>query len=301
MRSIVIIILLIFTSSSFAQQINTADEWFKVNHLVFHEDCINSYHVKRITASNKTKKDGQPLKHGHEYYHWLFNQDGLVIEEAHTEDDIITNIADTIRNVMRYDRNHILTYQTQIADDKIKTIHYSYNADGKLAETNMRERLNYGHNPPFTNRIDSFSYQQLADSTLLKLIFNENGTNYREQQYLYDSQGRVIEKKGRYLRGDIQTKETFIYNKYGHLTEKTIFQDVKKNIYEKYVFSYDRMGNVNKIKTYRNDVNKRNIDFIYFDDSLLLKAIIDQDAESHDLNILRFEYEYYISGSSNND
>ncbi len=300
-RKIVILIFVFTYSTSFAQQIDTADERFKVNHLEFHEECIKTYHVKSMSASNRTKKDGQPLKLGHEYYNWVFDINGLLVQEAHTEADIMTNVSDTIKNIMRYDREQKLTYQTQLVGHKIKTIHYSYNFEGKLVETNMRERLNYGHNPPFIQRIDSFSYQQLSDSTLLKLIFNEDGTNYREQQYIYDDQKRIIEKKGRYLRGDIQTKETYKYNPQGYLIEKIVYQDVKKNLSEKYVFSYDKMGNINKVKTYRDDINKRNIDFIYFDDTLLLKAIIDQDVESHELNILRFEYEFYDKSSSDHN
>jgi len=292
-RKFLFIFFIGITANSFSQQLNTADEDFMVNNLVFNQEFIKQNKIKRIVAKNSTKSDGQPLKIGKEFYYWQFDTQGRTIGTGKTMENTLTKIADTIHHVMRYDKYQRLIYRTERVGKRLKSYHYKYNQDGQICQADIKEKQNYGNREGFILSKDSFAYHYPSDTAVVCQTFNENGSNYREEIYIYDNEKRVIEKTGRYLRGDIRTKEEYEYDKSGNLTDKIIYQDVQNNQYEQYHLVHDKIGNLHKIKTYRNDVNKRSLDIIYFEDTILLKAIIDQDVETHDLNIIKFEYEYF--------
>jgi len=284
---------LFFIGNTYAQQLKTDDETFSINNLVFNQDFIAENNIKQIVASNSTKSDGQPLKQGKEYYYWQFDSQGRTIGQGRTVENTLTKVADTLHNVMRYDKYERLIYKTERMGERLKSFHYKYNQKGKLLRTDIKERKNYGTGLGFVNSIDSFAYKNISDSSYICNTHNENGSNYREQIYVFDSSNRIIEKSGRYLRGDVRTKELYAYDPNGYLNEKTIYQDIRNENFEKSVLHHDKIGNVHKIKTYRKDENQNVVDIIYFEDTILLKAIIVKDVETHDLNILKFEYEYF--------
>jgi hypothetical protein len=279
------------------QQVNTANENFRIDEIVFNEDFMKLNGIKSIKATNTTKSDGEPLKMGKEYYFWQFDTEGRVIGESKTLVNVKTNMVDTLHFIMRYNRNQRLTYRTERVGKRIKSFHYKYNSDGELLQTDMKERWNFSQRPDFINSVDSFSYQTITDTSYIKLTYNGDGASYREQLYVCDTENRIVERNGRYLRGDIRTKMVFDYDLKGNLKEKVIYYDIHNDLSEKYKLFYDSLGNISKLKSYKNNENKKIIDYIYFEDSILLKAIINQDVSSHDLNILKFEYEYFIPES----
>jgi len=287
------IILIFSVGSAVGQQLNTSDEQFSISNLVFNEEFIAENGIKRIVATNSTKSDGQPLRQGKEYYYWKFDHKGRTIGHGKTLENTITNSADTLHLVMRYDKNDRLAYKTEHMGERLKSYHYKYNNEGKIIKTDIKEKTNYDNETGFITSVDSYEYRNISDSSIICNTFNENGASYREQMYTYDANQRILEKSGRYLRGNVRTKESYAYNEMGYLLEKFIYQDVQDEDYEKYSLIHDKIGNVHKIKTYRNTVNKNILDVIYFEDTILLKAIIDQDVETHDLNIIKFDYEYF--------
>lgn len=298
MRIVLLFITTIFAANLSAQQIVTNHDNFNDNQLVFSPEFIKTYHIKSITATNSVKNDGKPIKSGDEYYYWVFDMSGNTTGYGVLEDFPGIEVQDTTEYVMKYNRKDQLTHKSERQGGQFNASTFTYNENGDLLTASNRRLVAKGVSSHFDLTTDSLAYHVINDSITLHKIHNENGAVFKEHEMKYDDQKRLISKKTRLVKGAFRSEERYEYDESGFLKNKTLFPDGNSENSISYDYRYDQLGNVNRIIAYRNGVEKKRIEIVYHDDSIQLKAIIEKDVETNELNIIRYEYEYFSNSGS---
>tara|TARA_R110001592_G_C13186309_1_gene751651 strand:+ start:1219 stop:2043 length:825 start_codon:yes stop_codon:yes gene_type:complete len=174
-----------------------------------------------------------------------FNKNGRKINHYHYNTDGTGTLS--FKSVYYYDIDgYLIEFNDIYGTDNLihRKFIYKYDNNKKLIEENR-----YASNGSL---IVKEIYEYDSNGNLIEYYYyDRKGNLYKKESYKYDYNGNRIENNKSYSDGS-GSKETYKYNQKGNLIEKNEFSVFNK----KYLYGYDRMGNIIEIKIIEKDNNK---------------------------------------------
>lgn len=271
----------------------------------FNNAFIKENNIKSITGSRSSKKIQDIIrKKGLDFY-YEFNPDGQLSNQIATffiggqtkDTNIISYHYDDNNNLIlrrKSDNYGYFSHQYQF-DSLQRIVKRTYNRE----ENSLNCKASFNLCQRYKISTDSFSYQQLSDTQVKKLYYNNYGKIYKHKFYYYNELGYLKETYTKYLIGSNKSKLTFQYNEKGWLIKQedyTYFSGEKKTTL---IYKYDDLGNVLEIKQLENDVEITNKQFLYDKKTMLITAQIIQDVPTEFLRIIQYNYTFFENSTTN--
>lgn len=265
--------------------------------LHFNERFIARNRVASISGERMVKRDGQPMRTEPARYLYRFDEQGRMTYANNSfgnpgtgrDTTSVTFTYDTAGNVMSRLRNDLaghFSYRTE------------HDAEGRpVSETYARiENLGtdrYSLVPGVTTEIsdEHFRYTTINDTTWRKTYFNYLDLPYREETFTRNTRGYLLTIEDRYLISERRSSTVFTYNEGGHLASRTDRRDMSRSDTVKRTWSYDQAGNVVSAELWHGDRQKHREEFMYEEQTMLLKARLRKDMDTGIIHVIRYRTE----------
>ncbi len=265
--------------------------------LHFNERFIARNRVASISGERMVKRDGQPMRTEPARYLYRFDEQGRMTYANNSfgnpgtgrDTTSVTFTYDTAGHVMSRLRNDLaghFSYRTE------------HDAEGRpVSETYSRiENLGtdrYSLLPGVTTEIsdEHFRYTTINDTTWRKTYFNYLDLPYREETFTRNARGYLLTIADRYLISERRSSTVFTYDEGGHLASRTDQRDISKPDTVKRTWVYDQAGNVVSAELWHGDRQKHREEFMYEEQTMLLKARLRKDMDTGIIHVIRYRTE----------
>ena len=262
--------------------------------LLFNERFIARNRVTDITGERMIKRDGQPMRTEPARYLYRFDEAGRMTY-ANNSFGTPGSGRDTTSTTYTYDSEGRVN--DRLKNDLAGHFRYriEYGPDGRPArETYVRiENLGpdrYQLVPGATTEIsdEHFRYNTISDTCWRKTYFNYLDLPYREETFTKNKLGYVTSIEDRYLISERRSRITFTYDEQGRLASRTDQRDVTKADTVKRTWTYDTAGNVLTMELWHGDRQKHREEFMYEEQTMLLKARLRKDMETGNIHVIKY-------------
>jgi hypothetical protein len=294
MNKILVFLISFLCASSLDAQLLTNSQGEVYTHdPFFSRSFIKSKQLKCIAGRYSYKKPGKPFE-GTDYWQvWNFDTLGRLISSYETKKD--DGSYDTVRHKYFYNSSGLLInhrYGDQFSWNYESTMYDSLNRKS-LIEVFRQAYDNDGILHTSLLKRESFEY---VDNET-KIVLNSVGIPYKKETITYDEEGNVTKREERFITTNQGYIREYEYQSKGILSLQTFKATGDVVPKEKETYLYDEHGNIKEKKIYSNEVFIKEFQFIFNEESQLLTAVLEQEAGSNFISILRVvEYEYYVNG-----
>lgn len=265
-----------------------------VHELHFNPLFIQRNGITAIIGEQLVKRDGQPMREKKEKYLYRFNNAGLPIytnnsfgQPGSGHDSASTtytyDTAGRIRRRLRNDLNGHFAYDLEL-DDQGRVLHETYTRIENLGTD--RYNLIPGKITEISD--EHFRYEVVSDSVSKKLFTNNHGLPFREQLFIKDRMGYLRSIEDRYLISNRRSRTTFRYDEKGRLVERLEQPDVDATRTTKHTWHYDSAGNVIDGALWHDDRQITREEYLYDEQTMVLKARLTKDLASGVIHVVRF-------------
>lgn len=261
----------------------------------FNETFIAKKGIQSIRGNYWTKAELDYMYPSPDFVYYQFNRSGQLIYEKKAK------YLDTTEMHYTYYNNSTLSRKLKRDQYGYHVRNYSYDSEGRLLRssyhqhrTNRKLKKAYDQNKATLVSDETFSYQDLSEILYKKVYLNSSGAAYKEEFFHWNEKKELLRQESKLKTGTGITEVDYHYDKLGRVIEKT---SMVKFISEKTVkqeYTYDEKGNLESIKTYKNDFYLTEYQFVYRADQTL-KAIIRRNVPSNFITIIKFEAYTYFS------
>lgn len=294
MNKILVFLISFLCASSLDAQLLTNSQGEVYTHdPFFSRSFIKSKQLKCIAGRYSYKKPGKPFERTDYWQVWNFDTLGRLISSYETKKD--DGSYDTVRHKYFYNSSGLLInhrYGDQFSWNYESTMYDSLNRKS-LIEVFRQAYDNDGILHTSLLKRESFEY---VDNET-KIVLNSVGIPYKKETITYDEEGNVTKREERFITTNQGYIREYEYQSKGILSLQTFKATGDVVPKEKETYLYDENGNIKEKKIYSNEVFIKEFQFIFNEESQLLTAVLEQEAGSNFISILRvIEYEYYVNG-----
>ncbi|MBK6832100.1 MAG: hypothetical protein IPG92_15820 [Flavobacteriales bacterium] len=265
--------------------------------LHFNERFIARNRVASISGERMVKRDGQPMRTEPARYLYRFDEQGRMTYANNSfgnpgtgrDTTSVTFTYDTAGHVMSRLRNDLaghFSYRTE------------HDAEGRpVSETYARiENLGtdrYSLVPGVTTEIsdEHFRYTTINDTTWRKTYFNYLGPTLSRRDLHAQLARLSAHDRGPVPISERRSSTVFTYNEGGHLASRTDRRDMSRSDTVKRTWSYDQAGNVVSAELWHGDRQKHREEFMYEEQTMLLKARLRKDMDTGIIHVIRYRTE----------
>lgn len=290
-----IVIALIGLQTGFTQMIDNTEGKTFGDVPFFSVDFIQRNKVKTIRGYYSTKATLDVIHKTKDFYGYEFNRAGQLVK------DFRTQFGDTLVRMYEYDENGRLAVLRKSDKQGFESYHYLYDERGRILSEEYRRDFTKGINKTnfildqsFSVSIEKFEYIDLEGMNYKKVYYNTSGRIYMDEFFYFDENGFLIRQEGRLKMGSGLTNTFYKYDEKGRVIEKNVEKSVIGNYTSKWTYEYDDHSNVMAQHYFKNEAYITENQLVYFQESLLLKAIITRDEATDFMTILQFTaYTYF--------
>jgi len=232
-------------------------------------------------------------------HQYVFNPKGEIIEEI-TTFRIRPGVIDTSESSYSYNRLDQLIRKSTFESSGYTSKAYKYNENGQPVSEEVYRGENkalskYEIDKGATSKVKgaTFTYDTLENNEIRKVILNSAGRPYMETVYSYNTIGKITSHSTLYYITNKRTTTTYSYNGEGQITSVNTTSNLPNQGSERQQFSYDELGNISQVLTYKNDKLYSTRKFLYHQETALLNAELIKDESSGTIKIIEFDYEYF--------
>ena len=120
---------------------------------------------------------------------------------------------------------------------------------------------------------------------------NDLGLPYRERIFHTDRWGYLRVIDDRYLVTERRSRISFRYSEHGRLFERIEQADLAASSTVKHVWRYENIGNVISCDKSRDDRVVTHTEYLYEEQTMLLKATLTKDMDTGLIHIMRYTTE----------
>ena len=135
---------------------------------------------------------------------------------------------------------------------------------------------------------EHFRYETVNDTVWRRVFVNSNGLPYRERTHSSDRSGYLLRIEDRYLVSNRRSLTTFEYDEKGRVQERVDRPDVAKPDTNRRTWTYDKAGNVMTEDLWHGDRHVEHTEYMYEDQTMLLKARLSKDMATGSIHVVRF-------------
>ncbi|MEO8589306.1 MAG: hypothetical protein ABI432_08070 [Flavobacteriales bacterium] len=264
------------------------------NALHFNERFIERNRVASIVGQKMIKRDNMPMQEQKEKYLYRFDEQGRPVYSNNSfgqpgsgrDTASVTYTYNEQGQLVRRLRNDLAGHFTYTTER---------DADGRVVRETYSRVENLGTDrytlvPGLTTEIsdEHFSYSTLNDTTWRKLYLNNLNLPYREQTFVSDHHGYLRSIEDRYLITERRSRTSFTYDHNGRLAERVEQPDLDRPRKLRHTWLYDAAGNVISGELWHDDRQMTHVEFLYEEQSMLLKARLTKDMETGQINVVRY-------------
>ena len=263
----------------------------------FYTEFIRNNKIKSIKGSVSTKADLQLIKSKGLITKFVFDDAGNLIKQF----DSFYRGKKKDSSIITYDYDEKKNITTKRMSDSYGffSYNYCYNDKGDVVrktycrdENATNNKNNFKLKKQYTIVNETYSYAR-NDSSMQKNIFNNHGSVYQKEYYTYDANRLLVKVVKKLTVNHKKAETTYRYNSEMKVSEMKIQKDMSKDVYSRFVYDYDQLGNIEVIDEYRNEELKTHKEVIYDKSTLLMKALLAQDVNSNFITITKFSYVFF--------
>jgi len=263
----------------------------------FYTEFIRDNKIKSIKGLVSTKADLQVIKSKGLTTKFLFDNSGNLIKQFDSfyrgkkkDSSIIT---------YHYDDDENITIKRMSDSYGFFSYNYTYNNKGDVVrktycrdENATNNKNNFKLKKQYTIVNETYSYVR-SDSSIQKNVLNNHGSVYQKEYYIYDENRLLIQMIKKLIVNHKKAETTYKYNDLMKVSEMKTQKDMSKEAYSRFVYEYDKLGNLEVIDEYRNEEFKTHKEVIYDKATFLMKALLVQDVNSNFITITKFTYTFF--------
>lgn len=261
----------------------------------FNVEFVKRNKIKSIRGFYSTKATLDVIRKTKDYYCYEFNAIGQLTKDYQTQ------FGDTLVRQYEYDANGRIIVLRKSDKNGFESYHYTYDERGRLLEEEYRRDVNKGRDKinfvldqSYSVSIEKYEYVEMEGLNYKKLYYNTAGKIYMDEFFYFEEHGYLIRQEARLKMGSGLSDTRFTYDEKGRVSEKIVEKRGMGNYISKWRYEYDDHSNIMAQHYYKNDVYLTEHQVVYFQESLLLKAIITRDVETDFMTILQFtDYTFY--------
>lgn len=293
-------IFLLFTASIGQAQLIRSDAGylFEDNHF-FNERFIRENKIRTITGEVSRKESMRPIIDQGLIWKYEFNKDGKLIRQTKTFKRR-GGIIDSSSIAFAYDDVNRLVAQNARQNHVFDAITLTYDSAGRVQNKAFyrgedTSRVTYQFEPGRAFRInaDSFSYEQLSAVEMKQRHYNSDGKPYMETFITYDSLGNVIEENTRYTLTGRSKNTSYTYDHLGRLQAVKSLYRMGSRREKSYTYRYNEAQQVDMEQILQNGKPITTKEFLYMEESLLLKVLLVKTESNESIDIIRFRYAFF--------
>tara|TARA_B100001778_G_C18584614_1_gene629233 strand:+ start:414 stop:1352 length:939 start_codon:yes stop_codon:yes gene_type:complete len=176
---------------------------------------------------------------------------------------------------------------------------YEYDSLGQMSKNTFSREKNIGNSKSnfklgkqYVIFSETYKYKK-TDSSIVKIIWNNNQRPYQKNTYKYDSLGYLKEERTQLLINNKIHLTRYYYNEKGGLKKMESFKQKSKEPYKTIKYQYDDWGNITYFDEYKDGVQVIHKEILYDQSTLVLKTILSQDLVSKLITITKFKPKFY--------
>lgn len=266
------------------------------------ELCFNPQFIARngitlIKGELFTKRDNEPMRPRNENHIYRFDAQGRTTYSNHSygrpgsglDTASVSFEFDGTGSVTRRLRNDLSGYFAYDIkrDEKGRPVQETYTRIENLGTD--RYQLQPGTITEISD--EHFRYETVNDSVWKRIHVNSLGLPYREEVHISDGMGYLRAIEDRYLVNSRRSRISFNYDEKGRLSERIEQPDLASPRTIRRTWSYDTVGNVTDGTLWHDEVQKNREEYLYDEQTMLLKARLTLDKETGTIHVIRYSWE----------
>ncbi len=264
----------------------------------FNEQFIKRNRIAAIHGELMMKPETGPMRTKKEKYLYRFDEEGRIIYRNSSFGQPGSGL-DTASTIFHYDAQGRL--KDRLRNDL--NGHFGYKIDRNEKGEVVRETYSriqnlstdrYALRPGTITEIsdEHFRYEYVSDSVHKKIHINDLGLPFREQTFSKDRHGYLRTIEDRYLVSNRLAQITFNYNENGDLAERIDRPDLSSKKSNRWVWRYDKAGNVLEGELYQDEKQIYREEYLYDEATMMLKARLRKDLATNTIDVIRFRTDH---------
>ncbi|MBK8499828.1 MAG: hypothetical protein IPL52_13680 [Flavobacteriales bacterium] len=296
-QRILIALLLASPIAACAQALLVLPDATDPDALHFNEAFMARNRVASITGERMLKRDGQPMRTEATRYLYRFDAQGRMTYSNNSfgnpgtgrDTTSVGYTHDTAGNVTERLSNDLaghFAYRTEF-DATGRPIRETYARIENLGTD--RYNLVPGARTEISD--EHFRYTTINDTCWRKTYYNYLDLPYREETFTRSTLGYLLLIEDLYLISQRRSRISFGYDEHGRLASRVDQRDLGKPDVVRRTWQYDRAGNVLINELWHGETQKHREEYMYEEQSMLLKARLRKDMDTGNIHVIRYRTE----------
>lgn len=287
-RNILLCTFLALQLGAIAQLLDNRNGNAFTDHPFFNAEYVRMNKIKELKGQYTYKKPGETMKETKFFYSYEFDRLGRLIStfETRTDDGSI----DTTWNRYFYGENNLILEHIRGDKNGFTSSMYEYDTNYRIiSEANTRRyKDSLGVEQITILNKETMSYSEY-DGQVKKTTHNSFGNPYMEEWTYHNDLGYLTTIVNRQIMTSTVYTLQYNYDDNGYLAEIKKIKDTDSIPLERTTFTYDKFGNIQEKKYYRNEIFITETAMLYNEKSMLLSYVITKDVPTGYLMILGFK------------
>jgi hypothetical protein len=263
--------------------------------MYFNREFLWQNKVKKITGTFSIKRPNRPIDPRPDLLVFEFNEIGLL-----TKIDKVTSVLSLVDSLtVLFKRNDL--GEVEIRNEKSKKGFYSTKfiyEEGKVVRIDYEKSENLSEDAKKVEagkstliNSESFVYADAGTLASRKSSYNNYSLLYSNEIVTKNELGFIVSRKEELTMSGKTREAVYTYNDKGWVS-KISYSDNAGGAPRTDEFYYDEIGNLLKVEYRENGELLKEIEVLYTE-TMLIEALINHDLKSHDIEIVKFQYEFY--------
>jgi hypothetical protein len=263
--------------------------------MYFNREFLWQNKVKKITGTFSIKRPNRPIDQRPDLLVFHFNEIGLL-----SQIDKITSVLSLVDSLtIQFKRNDLgeVEIRNEQSNKGFFSTKFVYE-EGKVVRLDYEKSENLSHDSKKLEagkstliNSESFSYADAGTLASRRSSYNNYSLLYSNEIVTKNELGFIVSKKEELTMSGKTKEAAYSYNDKGWVSE-IMYTDNAGAQSRTDDFFYDEIGNLLKVEYRENNELLREIEVLYTE-TMMIEALINHDLRSHDIEIVKFQYEYY--------
>ncbi|MCC6251279.1 MAG: hypothetical protein IT238_02315 [Bacteroidia bacterium] len=291
--------MMLFFVQPLTAQINMQKEWLENTiEVLFPGRTFKGQKIQCIEVETNIKQENTRIERAPKKYIFSYNTNGEI--ESLIELNKKDSGYDSVYTFYYYNKETRLLISRTYNNGSYTAVYETYDDKHRLvkrvqcSETNLSGDFNFFKlGQQIVEQSESFSYESLGNNQTRKRFLNDINTVYKEGIVYTDESGtRVTEQDFTFVTTGVRVSNQYVYDKQGRLTEKKYNSDAAGNLSEvtKYIYQ-DALLNQERYE--RNNVLRNECFYFYHESNNLVESIVCKQTNSYRIDIFNFMVSFY--------